>query len=98
MTRPSSGDLIGDAFARALAHVNAMSPDERAHMYHAQRASFAYANLALDKPGASVEELSELMLACERAAGPCPCGTCTATAAAVARGAADVRDAVDGSE
>lgn len=77
---------------KARAAVAAMSPDERTHMQHAQRISFAAGNVALSWPertpeqeaaaqAAGSEPRTALQIALElvgKAIGDCPCAKCVA--------------------
>lgn len=63
-------------FARARKILDSMTPDQLAHQRHAQRASFAFGNVALSYDAPSEAFLAQLLAYCEQAAGPCPCSPC----------------------
>lgn len=60
---------------RARAAVEAMTPDQLAHMRHEQRISFAAGNLKISRPDRDPAEIDRGVRA---AAGLCPCGPCVA--------------------
>lgn len=69
---------LATLLVQARAAVDAMAPDELAHMRHQQRISFAYGNVARSRPEQTPEELAQLRAGVTAAAGPCPCGPCNA--------------------
>lgn len=80
--RDDKTDRVRRLLEKAIAKLEAMTPDERAHHRHEQRISFAAGNVAMDwsalvvfngEPRPALEVAHELA---RRAAGPCPCGDC----------------------
>lgn len=68
---------LAELMARAQARVAQMTPDELVHMRHAQRASFAYGNVALSLRDPNEAALARLRADVDAAAGPCPCSACS---------------------
>lgn len=72
---------LDELFARVRRKIDAMTPDQRAHMDHASRISWAAGNVALSWPevvdGERAIELAT-RLVCAKA-GPCPCSSCKVT-------------------